>query len=156
MFLLPDRPQDKKSEKVLRELENIDDEADQLGIAFVKIADEELAEEYSLSTMPTLVYYRNSIPVIYEGKNQLTAHTQKASPAVQFGIYRLTKSRYKYLTGDLMREEDVLEWLVQNKNTASEDEDMIEDVTAKTLETLTSTAQHLAVLFCEFSIFMLF
>jgi phenylpyruvate tautomerase PptA (4-oxalocrotonate tautomerase family) len=55
-----------------------------------------------------------------------------------------------------MREEDVLEWLVQNKNTASEDEDMIEDVTAKTLETLTSTAQHLAVLFCEFSIFMLF
>ncbi|XP_046651298.1 uncharacterized protein LOC124342369 isoform X3 [Daphnia pulicaria] len=111
------RPQDKKSEKVLRELENIDDEADQLGIAFVKIADEELAEEYSLSTMPTLVYYRNSIPVIYEG--------------------------------DLMREEDVLEWLVQNKNTASEDEDMIEDVTAKTLETLTSTAQHLAVLFYD-------
>lgn len=54
--------------------------------------------------------------------------------------------------GDLMREEDVLEWLVQNKNTASEEEDMIEDVTAKTLETLTSTAQHLAVLFCEFSI----
>lgn len=75
MFLLPDRPQDKKSEKVLRELENIDDEADQLGIAFVKIADEELAEEYSLSTMPTLVYYRNSIPVIYEGKNQLKRHT---------------------------------------------------------------------------------
>jgi hypothetical protein len=77
MFLLPDRPQDKKSEKVLRELENIDDEADQLGIAFVKIADEELAEEYSLSTMPTLVYYRNSIPVIYEGKNQLKRHTHK-------------------------------------------------------------------------------
>ena len=47
----------------------------------------------------------------------------------------------------------MLEWLVQNKNTASEDEDMIEDVTAKTLETLTSTAQHLAVLFCEFFYF---
>lgn len=58
------------------------------------------------------------------------------------------------IVGDLMREEDVLEWLVQNKNTASEEEDMIEDVTAKTLETLTSTAQHLAVLFCEFSILM--
>lgn len=51
-------------------------------------------------------------------------------------------------SGDLLREEDVLEWLVQNKNTASEEEDMIEDVTAKTLETLTSTAPHLAVLFC--------
>ena len=53
-----------------------------------------------------------------------------------------------------MREEDVLEWLVQNKNTANEDEDMIEDVTAKTLETMTSSAQHLAVLFCEFSFFI--
>lgn len=62
-----DRPQCKKSEKILKELENIDDEADQLGIAFVKIADEELAEEYSLGTLPTLVYYRNTIPVIYEG-----------------------------------------------------------------------------------------
>lgn len=51
----------------MKELENIDDEADQLGIAFVKIADEELAEEYSLATLPTLVYYRNSIPVVYEG-----------------------------------------------------------------------------------------
>lgn len=57
------------------------------------------------------------------------------------------------LTGDLLREEDVLEWLVQNKNTASEEEDMIEDVTAKTLETLTSTAPHLAVLFCKLSYF---
>lgn len=54
-------------------------------------------------------------------------------------------------SGDLLREEDVLEWLVQNKNTASEEEDMIEDVTAKTLETLTSTAPHLAVLFCKIS-----
>lgn len=51
-----------------------------------------------------------------------------------------------------MREEDVLEWLVQNKNTASEEEDMIEDVTAKTLETMTGTAAHLAVLFCKCSI----
>ena len=52
--------------------------------------------------------------------------------------------------GDLLREEDVLEWLVQNKNTANDDEDMIEDVTGKTLETLTSTSQHLAVLFCKY------
>lgn len=55
-------------------------------------------------------------------------------------------------TGDLLREEDVLEWIVQNKNTASDEEDMIEDVTARTLETLTSTTAHLAVLFCEFRI----
>jgi hypothetical protein len=64
---LVDRPQCKKSEKVLKELENIDDEADQKGIGFVKINDDDLAEEYSLSSLPTLVYYRNGIPIIYEG-----------------------------------------------------------------------------------------
>lgn len=50
------------------ELENIDDEADQLGIAFVKINDEELAKEYNLGELPKLVYYRHQIPIIYEGK----------------------------------------------------------------------------------------
>nr|CAG4638530.1 EOG090X0856 [Cyclestheria hislopi] len=82
----------------------------------LKIADEQLAEEYSLTSLPTLVYYRNRIPIVYEG--------------------------------DLMREEEVLEWLVQNKNTG-DDEDIIEDVTGKTLETLINTVEHLAVLFYD-------
>ena len=54
-------------------------------------------------------------------------------------------------SGDLLREEDVLEWLVANKNTASEEEDMIEDITAKTLEAMTNTVAHLAVLFCKYN-----
>jgi len=62
-----DLPQCKKSEKILKELENIDDEADQLGIAFVKIIDQQLAEEYSLPNLPALVYYRKGIPIVYEG-----------------------------------------------------------------------------------------
>lgn len=49
-------------------MENIDDEADQLEIGFVKIHDEELADEYNLGVLPKLVYYRHQIPVIYEGK----------------------------------------------------------------------------------------
>lgn len=63
----PDKPECKKCAKALQELENIDDEADQLGIGFVKIHDEELAEEYSLGELPRLVYYRHQIPIIYEG-----------------------------------------------------------------------------------------
>lgn len=62
-----DKPECKKCAKALQELENIDDEADQLGIGFVKIHDEELAEEYSLGDLPRLVYYRHQIPIIYEG-----------------------------------------------------------------------------------------
>lgn len=64
---VPDKPECKRCAKALQELENIDDEADQLGIGFVKIHDEELAEEYSLGELPRLVYYRHEIPIIYEG-----------------------------------------------------------------------------------------
>jgi len=63
-----DKPDCKKCLKALQELENIDDEADQLGIGFVKIADEELADEYNLGSLPALVYYRHQIPIIYESK----------------------------------------------------------------------------------------
>ncbi|RZF41690.1 hypothetical protein LSTR_LSTR011625 [Laodelphax striatellus] len=110
------KPQCKKCAKALQELENIDDEADQLGIGFVKIADEDLADEYNLGELPKLVYYRHQIPIIYEQ--------------------------------ELTREEDVLEWLVQNKSTGDE-EDVIEDVTAKTLETLIGSIDNLVVLFYD-------
>ncbi|XP_011311794.1 uncharacterized protein hlk isoform X3 [Fopius arisanus] len=110
------KPDCKKCAKALQELENIDDEADQLGIGFVKIADEELAEEYNLGTLPALVYYRHQIPIIYEH--------------------------------ELSKEEDVLEWLVSNKSTGDE-EDVIEDVTAKTLNTLIGNMDNLVVLFYD-------
>ncbi|RVE50479.1 hypothetical protein evm_004904 [Chilo suppressalis] len=110
------KPECKKCAKALQELENIDDEADQLGIGFVKIHDEELAEEYSLGDLPRLVYYRHQIPIIYEG--------------------------------ELSREEDVLEWLIANKSTGDE-EDVIEDVTAKTLNTLIGNVDNLVVLFYD-------
>ncbi|XP_030368927.1 uncharacterized protein LOC115619994 isoform X2 [Scaptodrosophila lebanonensis] len=111
-----DKQQCRKCAKALQELENIDDEADQLGIGFVKIHDEALADEYNLGSLPALVYYRHQTPIIYEG--------------------------------ELQREEDVLEWLVQNKSTGDED-DVIEDVTTKTLSTLISNIDNLVVLFYD-------
>ncbi|XP_017150001.1 uncharacterized protein LOC108160488 isoform X2 [Drosophila miranda] len=110
------KQQCRKCAKALQELENIDDEADQLGIGFVKIHDEALADEYNLGGLPALVYYRHQTPIIYEG--------------------------------ELQREEDVLEWLVQNKSTGDED-DVIEDVTSKTLSTLISNIDNLVVLFYD-------
>lgn len=67
-----DKPQCKKCQKALQELENIDDEADQLGIGFVKISDEALADEYNLGELPKLVYYRHQTPIIYESMYFLT------------------------------------------------------------------------------------
>lgn len=63
-----DKSECRKCVKVLQELENIDDDADQLGIAMVKLNDPDLADEYSLGTLPAMVYYRRRIPVVYDGE----------------------------------------------------------------------------------------
>jgi len=66
MVIILDKASCKKCAKALQELENIDDEADQLGIGFVKIHDSSLADEYNLGELPKLVYYRHQIPIVYE------------------------------------------------------------------------------------------
>lgn len=55
----------------------------------------------------------------------------------------------KIRADELSKEEDVLEWLVANKSTGDE-EDVIEDVTAKTLQTLIGNIDNLVVLFCTY------
>lgn len=57
----------KKSQKVLAELENIDDECDQNDIAFVKIDNDAEAKEYGIDVLPTLVYFEKGIPHVYDG-----------------------------------------------------------------------------------------
>ena len=52
------------------------------------------------------------------------------------------------ISGDLMDEAAVLEWLIQNRSTGDED-DVIEDVDAKSLDTMIQSIEHLAVLFCK-------
>lgn len=59
---------------------------------------------------------------------------------------------FSFSTDELSREEDVLEWLIANKSTGDE-EDVIEDVTAKTLSTLIGNIDNLVVLFCSYSRF---
>jgi hypothetical protein len=55
-----------------------------------------------------------------------------------------------FFTDELSREEDVLEWLIENKSTG-DDEDVIEEVNAKTLGTLIQNIDNLVVVFCRFS-----
>lgn len=63
-----DDKNDKKSQEVLRELENIDEEADEENLPFVRICDEELAKEYGFDAeLPVLVYFEKRIPSVYHG-----------------------------------------------------------------------------------------
>lgn len=64
----PDDNNDDNSEKVLDELENIDDECDALGITFVKIDNADEATEYGINEVPALLYFEKGIPTVYEGK----------------------------------------------------------------------------------------
>ena len=59
-----------ESTAALAELENIDSQADKVGIAFVKINDLELVSEFGLGNLPKLVYYRHTTPIVYDGKKK--------------------------------------------------------------------------------------
>lgn len=64
---IADDNNDRKSQRVLNELENIDDECDQLGVTFVKIDNAEEAKEYGIAKVPSMLYFEKGIPMVYEG-----------------------------------------------------------------------------------------
>lgn len=64
----PDDNNDQRSQDVLAELENIDDECDALGITFVKIDNVDEAKEYGIEEVPSLLYFEKGIPTVYEGR----------------------------------------------------------------------------------------
>lgn len=111
-FCSPDDKDQKKSQKILAELENIDDECDQNDIAFVKIDDDNEAKEWGIDEIPTIVFFERGIPHVYEG--------------------------------DLMKEEELLGWLIHQKRYSE-----IPEVTDEMKDKLVESTQHLAVIFCK-------
>ncbi|XP_037806650.1 uncharacterized protein LOC119600472 isoform X8 [Lucilia sericata] len=105
---------DKKSLKILNELENIDDECEEKNIDFVKTSDDDVEKEYDLPGLPALAFYRNKFRTIY--------------------------------TGDLMKEEEILEWVLELYESTA---DVIESVDRKTLQVLINDVEHLAVFFYD-------
>jgi len=57
----------KASSKALEHVEEIDEETDIFEIRFLRINDKELAEDYSLPSLPSLVFFRREIPIVYAG-----------------------------------------------------------------------------------------
>ena len=59
----------KQCGRVLAEIEHIDDEADSVGIKFVKIDDKQLAKQYGVFALPAILFFKMSSkePVIYAG-----------------------------------------------------------------------------------------
>jgi hypothetical protein len=66
-------------DKVLAELEKIDDDTDTFGVDFVKINDKRLAKHYGIKTFPALTYFREKEPIIYEGMYWLSSPVRTAA-----------------------------------------------------------------------------
>lgn len=121
------------------ELENIDDECDQNDIAFVKIDDPKEAQEYGVLTFPQLIFFEKRIPHIYEGQFRIPFFSFKRLN------HRLIVIFFMSFSGDLMKEEELLSWLIHQKRHSE-----IPEVTNKIVDKLIDTVPYLAVLFCEF------
>jgi len=76
-------------------LENIDDEADQLGIGFVKIHDSSLADEYNLGDLPKLVYYRHQIPIVYERQWFVKRHIYTIFVIIRINVTETKISQFR-------------------------------------------------------------
>lgn len=56
-----------RCDRILEDLENIDDELDEAGIIFVTTEEMDLAKKYGIKNLPKLAFFRNKDPLIYEG-----------------------------------------------------------------------------------------
>lgn len=113
-FLSVDDKDDKQDMRILNELENIDDELEKEGIVIIRMDNDAEAKEYGIDHLPTLVYFENKIPALYEG--------------------------------DLLNEDEVLEWLIEQKNTAT-----IEEVTDEILVDLIEEHEYVVAFFSKYT-----
>jgi hypothetical protein len=69
--LCVDGPDCKVCNRILEELETIDDDTDKHNIQFVKSTDAKLASEYGIFDFPALVFFDTGVPIQYGGKSRL-------------------------------------------------------------------------------------
>ena len=108
----------KQCDGVLQELENIDDDADTAGIPIVKLEDKTLAKSVGVFSLPAVVFFKN------------------------FGEEAVV------YTGDLKREESILEWLMVQKDPSN---DAIEELEGESLRNIVESSDAVAVFVCKYS-----
>lgn len=93
-----------KCDKILKELENIDDDTDDHGMHFVTTEETSLALEHGIKTFPALALFRNGEPVVYKGKgldkliNQYLSSLNVIHMILQFNSHQMNKYRSLSIT----------------------------------------------------------
>lgn len=106
----------KQCPRVLAEIEHIDDEADGAGINFVKIDDKTMAKEFGVFALPAVLFFKMG----------------SREPVIY--------------AGDLYDEEQLLNWLMTQKDPSGE---VIEALEGDSLRHMIKTSESLAVYFCK-------
>ena len=58
----------RKLEQLLEKMETIDDDCSSRDISFVKTAEKEAIDVYGITKLPSLVFFKQDIPNLYEGE----------------------------------------------------------------------------------------
>ena len=66
-FFFVDDVDSRKAENLLEVMEQIDDDCAKRGIHFVKVSEDGAAEQYGVARLPSLVFFKNDLPSLYEG-----------------------------------------------------------------------------------------
>lgn len=67
VYFTGDCEEGQKCDKILDDLENIDDELDEAGIIFVTTEEMDVAKKHGIKQLPKLVFFRNKDPLVYDG-----------------------------------------------------------------------------------------
>lgn len=113
----PDSSDCKQCPRVLIEVEHIDDEADAAGINFVKVDDKSMAKEFGVFALPGILFFK------------------------------LGSKEPVIYAGDLYDEQQILQWLLTQKDPSGE---VIEDVEGENLIEIIENEDAVAIYFCKY------
>ena len=65
--LLSDTADSEACDEAIKQLEQIDDDADAVGVKFVKTDEADFAAEYGIESFPAILYFENKQPSVYDG-----------------------------------------------------------------------------------------
>ena len=66
-----DDPESRKLDQLLEKMETIDDDCSKRDISFVKTAEKEAIEAYGIAKLPSIVFFKQDIPNLFEGKEKI-------------------------------------------------------------------------------------
>ena len=65
---IPDVADNEACDEAIKQLEQIDDDTEAVGVKFVKTDDPEFAAEFGIEEFPAILYFEDKQPSIYDGK----------------------------------------------------------------------------------------